>query len=248
MSLKGKTVVVTGASKGLGLGIVKRLAAEGADIVAHYNSGDISEARKAAEEAGVGFKAYQADLSKADECVKLAESIIAENDVYGLVNNAGVCIFEDYFGSSIENFDLMFAVNIRSVFILTQKIAQDMAKKGIKGRVINFSSIAAESGSASQVHYGASKGAVVSFTKAAAVDLGKYGITVNALRPGPIRTAMNYDYLDDEKNKKEICERLPLGRYGMPENIADIVAYLLGEGANWTTGAIFDLDGGYLCV
>lgn len=248
MSLKGKTVVVTGASKGLGLGIVRRLAAEGANIIAHYNSGDISEAQKIAEEAGVGFKAFQADLSSAEECYDLAAKIIAEDDVYGLVNNAGVCIFEDYFTTSLENFDLMFNVNIRSVFILTQKIAEDMAKKGIKGRIVNFSSIAAESGSATQVHYGAAKGAVISFTKAAAVDLGKYGITVNALRPGPIPTKHNSAFLFEEDQQKALYDRMPLGQYGTPENIADCVAYLLGDGAAWTTGAIFDIDGGYLCV
>ena len=97
MSLKGKRIVVTGASKGLGLGVVRRLCAEGANILAHYNSGDISQARACAEEAGVEFAAFQADLSNIDEVLAMAERINAYEDVYGLVNNAGICLFEDFF-------------------------------------------------------------------------------------------------------------------------------------------------------
>jgi len=248
MSLHGRKIVVTGASKGLGLGIVKRLAAEGADIIAHYNSGDISEARAAAEAAGADFTAFRADLSREDECLRLAGDIIACGDIYGLVNNAGVCIFEDFFDISPANFDFTFAVNIKSVFLLTQKISQHMAERGIKGRIVNFSSIAAESGSATQVHYSAAKGAVISFTRSAAVSLGKYGITVNAILPGPIPTKHNSAILADESVKKSMFERMPLESYGSPANIADAVAYLLGDGACWTTGAMFDIDGGYLCA
>ena len=248
MSLQGKKIVVTGASKGLGLGIVKRLAAEGADIIAHYNSGDISEAEAIAREAGVGFCSFKADLSKEEECFELADKITACGDIYGLVNNAGVCIFEEFFDIKPDTYDFTFAVNMKSTFFLTQKITQDMVKKGIKGRIINFSSIAADSGSATQVHYGAAKGAIISFTKAAAVSLGKYGITVNAILPGPIPTNHNKVFLAEEETKKSIFARMPIQSYGAPENIADAVVYLLGEGACWTTGAMFDIDGGYLCV
>ena len=246
MSITGKNVVVTGASKGLGLGIVKRLAVEGANIIAHYNSGDITEARNAAESAGVKFTAFQADLSKEQECFALAEKAIGCGDIYGLVNNAGVCIFEDFFDIDMSSFDFTFHVNIKSVFILTQKIAKQMADKGIKGRIINFSSIAAASGSATQVHYGAAKGAVSAFTKAASVALGKYGITVNAILPGPIPTKHNSGFLFDDEVQKGLFERMPLMSYGDPANIADAVVYFLGEHANWTTGALFSVDGGFL--
>ena len=98
MSLKGKRIVVTGASKGLGLGIVKRLCEEGANIIAHYNSGDIAEAKAAAEAAGVEFTSYQADLSKEADILGLAQKLAAYEDIYGLVNNAGICLFENFFG------------------------------------------------------------------------------------------------------------------------------------------------------
>ena len=246
MSLHGKKIVVTGASKGLGLGIVKRLAEEGADIIAQYNSGDITEAKQAAVACGVSFIAFQADLSNDDETLELAEKIIECGDIYGLVNNAGVCFFENFFDISPESLDTTFSVNIKSVFLLTQQITKNMAEKGIKGRIVNLSSIAATACTETQVHYGAAKGAVNSFTKAAAAALGKYGITVNAIVPGPIPTNHNKAFLDDENIKKDLCERMPLGAYGDPENIADAVVYLLGEKANWTTGALLSVDGGFL--
>ena len=138
MSLKGKTIVVTGASKGLGLGIVKRLCEEGANIIAHYNSGDISAAENLAGEAGVAFRAFQADLSKEEEVLRLADQICACGEIYGLVNNAGVCLFEDFFDITPESYDFTFNVNVKAVFLLTQKIAQKMAKDGVQGRIVNF--------------------------------------------------------------------------------------------------------------
>lgn len=207
---------------------------------------DISEARKICEEAGVGFTAFKADLSDEKQVYELAKKINECGDIYGLVNNAGVCIFEDFLETPAENFDFMFDVNIKAPFILTQQIAKQMRDRGIKGRIVNFSSITAISASATQVHYGAAKGAVASFTRMAADALGKYGITVNGVMPGPI----------PDKTQ----QRIPCGRgtkgcpvrenatrpYGDPSNIADAVVYFLGEGASWTTGALLPVDGGYL--
>lgn len=246
MSLKGKRVVVTGGSKGLGLGIVKRLCAEGANIIMTYNTGDVEEAQKAADVAGVEFAAYQADLSDMDQVLKLADEINQFPDVYGLVNNAGICYFEDFFSISQESYDKTFNVNMKAVFLLTQKITEKMVERKIQGRVVNFSSITAVSGSATQVHYGAAKSAVSGFTHMAAEALGQYGITVNAIMPGPTPTKHNSDYLKLEDTKKELCSRMPMRRYGEPSYIADGVVYFLGEGAAWTTGVLLPVDGGYL--
>lgn len=246
MSLKGKRIVVTGASKGLGLGVVRRLCAEGANILAHYNSGDISQARACAEEAGVEFESFQADLSNIDEVLAMAERINAYEDVYGLVNNAGICLFEDFFAITKESYDKTFDINIKAVFFLTQKITEKMVERGIHGRVVNFSSITALSGSATQVHYGAAKGAVSSFTHMAAEALGPYGITVNAVMPGPTPTKHNSAYLALETTRQELCGRMPMRTYGEAKYIADAVAYFLGEDAAWTTGTTLPVDGGYL--
>lgn len=246
MSLKGKRIVVTGASKGLGLGVVRRLCAEGANILAHYNSGDISQARACAEEAGVEFESFQADLSNIDEVLAMAERINAYEDVYGLVNNAGICLFEDFFAITKESYDKTFDINMKAVFFLTQKITEKMVERGIHGRVVNFSSITALSGSATQVHYGAAKGAVSSFTHMAAEALGPYGITVNAVMPGPTPTKHNSAYLALETTRQELCGRMPMRTYGEAKYIADAVAYFLGEDAAWTTGTTLPVDGGYL--
>lgn len=246
MSLKGKKIVVTGASKGLGLGIVKRLCEEGADIIAHYNTGDISVAENCAKDAGVGFTAFQADLSKESEVLELAEKINACGEIYGLINNAGVCLFEDFFDITPESYDFTFAVNVKAPFLLMQKITEQMVKLGTKGRVVNFSSITSLSGSATQVHYGAAKCAINGLTHMAAEALGQYGITVNAVMPGPIPTKHNSEFLSQESSKKELCGRMPMRSYGDPEYIADAVVYFLGERAAWTTGTTLPVDGGYL--
>lgn len=246
MDQSRKTVVVTGASKGLGLGIVTRLAQEGYDIIAHYNSGNMEQASKVCQQAGVKLTTFQADLSKENEVFALAEKINACGDIYGLVNNAGVCLFEDFFDIPIGNYDFTFNVNMKAPFILTQQITKQMAARGIHGRVVNFSSITAVSASATQVHYGAAKGAISSFTRMAAEALGKYGITVNAVMPGPTPTKHNTAYLSQEATHEELCGRMPMGSYGKPEYIADAVAYFLGEKACWTTGVLLPVDGGYL--
>ncbi|MBQ0059649.1 MAG: SDR family oxidoreductase [Lachnospiraceae bacterium] len=246
MSLAGKTIVVTGASKGLGLGVVKRLCEEKANIIAHYNSGDISEAAACAKEAGVSFTAFQADLSDPAQVMKLAKDIVACGEIYGLVNNAGVCLFEDFFDVTEESYDFTFNVNTKAVFFLTQAVAKQMVDNGVKGRIVNFSSITAHSGSATQVHYGAAKGAISAFTHMAAEALGKYGITVNAVMPGPIPTKHNSAFLALEETKKDMFERMPMKCYGQPENIADAIVYFLGERAGWTTGTTLPVDGGFL--
>lgn len=246
MSLRGKRIVVTGATKGLGLGVVKRLCEEGANIIAHYNSGDISEAKAAAEAAGVEFTAFRADLSDHDAVLALAEKINEFPDVYGLVNNAGICFFEDFFDVTEESFDKTFDINMKAVFFLTQKVAQKMAERQIKGRIVNFSSITAVSGSATQVHYGAAKNAVSGFTHMAAEALGQYGITVNAVMPGPTPTKHNSAFLAKDEVREDLCGRMPMRTYGKPEYIADAVVYFLGERAAWTTGVLMPVDGGYL--
>lgn len=246
MSLAGKTVVVTGASKGLGLGIVKRLCKEKVNIIAHYNSGDITEAANCAKEAGVAFTAFQADLSDMEQVKRLASQIVECGEIYGLVNNAGVCLFEDFFDVTEESYDFTFNVNTKAVFFLTQAVAKQMVDHGVKGRIVNFSSITANSGSATQVHYGAAKGAISSFTHMAAEALGKYGITVNAVMPGPIPTKHNSAYLALEETKEAMFDRIPMKGYGSPEYIADAIVYFLGEYAAWTTGTLLPVDGGYL--
>lgn len=247
MSLNGKIVVVTGASKGLGLGVVRRLAEEGASIVAHYNSGDISAAEEIAREAGVPFTAFRADLSNMEEVRHLAEQVVSCGDIYGLVNNAGVCLFENFFEITEESYDFTFDVNMKSMFFLTQAVARQMVDRGTRGRIINFSSIQAFGGSATQVHYGAAKGAVWSFTRMLAEALGPYGITVNAIAPGAVPTKHNSAFLAQEATRESVVAHMTMGGYGKPEYIADGVAYLLGDRAEWTSGIVLPVDGGYLC-
>ena len=245
--LKGKTALVTGASKGLGKAITIQLANEGADIIAQYNSGDMAETEKAVTQAGARIFSIQADLSISRNALELANKAIeAAGNIDILVNNAGVCEFVDFFNVTEAIWDFAFNVNIKSMFLLTQKIAENMVKNGMKGRIINVSSVSAYSGSETQVHYCAAKGAVNSFTKAAAVALGQYGITVNAVLPGPVPTKHNSAFLAMDDVKDALCERIAMGSYGQPKNIAGAVSYFASELAGWTTGSLLVVDGGYM--
>ena len=155
-------------------------------------------------------------------------------------------LIEGVFLITPESFDYTFAVNVKSVFLLTQKISEHMVGMGTRGRIVNFSSITAVSGSATQVHYGVAKCAVSSMTHMLAEALGPYQITVNAVMPGPIPTKHNSTFLAKEEVGADLYGRIPLKRYGDAENIADAVMYFLGERAAWTTGTTLPVDGGYL--
>lgn len=244
----GRRFLITGASKGLGLAVVKRIAEMGGDVLAHAHSGDLSAAEEIAERAGVTFSSFQADLADHAQVLELADWAARTGPINGLVNNAGICTFTDFFEVTLETWERELAINARAAFFLIQSAARSMIESGIRGRIVNFSSVAAHAGTPTQVHYGAAKGAVEGLTKNAAVALGSYGITVNAVVPGPIPTEHNSRFLEEPAAKRALLESLPMGEYGKPEHVAGAVTYLLSDAAAWTTGALLAVDGGLLSV
>ncbi|MDR3417227.1 MAG: 3-oxoacyl-ACP reductase FabG [Nevskia sp.] len=243
MSLAGKTAIVTGAASGIGLATARRLAEAGASVAIW----DLNEqaARAAVTEltgAGRRAMAVRADVSKRTE-VDAAVRLV--RDTFGpigiLVNNAGMSAFNPFMEITEELWDRVMTVNLKSMLICTQAVLPDMLQKGW-GRIINVSSSSAQSGAARMVHYAASKGGVIGFTKALAQELAPTGITVNNVPPGFVDTPMLRAELKDRVD--QIAAASPMKRPGRPEDMAAAIAFLASEEAGYITGHTLSVNGG----
>ena len=242
MSLQGKTALVTGGARGIGASIARRLAADGANMAITYSqSAEAAETVAAAcREKGVEAEAMQADSGNAKDVAGLVDKVVerfGRLDI--LVNNAGVLSSASLEETTDEEFDRAMNVNIRGVFIVSRSAARVM---GEGGRIINIGSIFGESMPLANLGlYTMSKFAVAGLTRAWARDLGPQGITVNCVQPGPIDTDMNPaqgPFAD------LLTPRTALGRYGKPDEIAELVAFLAGPQSSYLTGACINADGG----
>src|SRR5262245_7237916 len=241
--LQDKRALVTGGSRGIGAAIVKRLAREGAHVALTYVSKPDEAKRTAAtaEQLGVRAAAIQADSAEPGAVVAAVEKTVRElGGLDILVNNAGVAEMAPVERFRLEDFDRIFAINVRAVFVATQAAIQHM-KEG--GRIINIGSCNAERmphpGGAV---YAMSKSALHGLVKGLARDLGPRGITINNVQPGPVDTEMNPAEGDFAEMLKKF---MALPRYGTPDEIASIVAYLAGPEASFVTGASLTIDGGF---
>jgi len=241
--LAGKSALVTGGSRGIGAAIAKRLAEDGASVAITYTSSPdkAQEIVRGIEAAGGRAIAIQADAGN-PEAVRqsVAKTVSAFGGIDILVNNAGLAIMAPIEQFALEDFDKLIAVNIRGLFVASQEAARHM-KEG--GRIIHIGSTNAErmpfaGGSV----YALTKGAVASFTKGLARDLGPRGITVNNVQPGPVDTDLNPA---DGEFAKALIPMLAIPRYGHTEEIASFVAYLASPEASYLTGGNLMVDGGF---
>ncbi len=236
----GKRVIVTGGSRGIGAGIVRAFAKEGAKVAFLYRNADVS-AEKVSRETG-SF-AVRCDLGDAADAERgMREAIAALSGVDILVNNAGICksgLIQDL---SLGEWDRLVAVNLTAVFLCTRICVPEMVRQKY-GRIVNISSIWGMVGASCEVGYSATKAGVIGLTKALAMELGPSGITVNCVCPGVIDTDMCASY--DEKTRRELAEQTPVGRLGTPDDIADAVIYLSGDGASFVTGQVLSPNGGF---
>jgi 2-hydroxycyclohexanecarboxyl-CoA dehydrogenase len=242
-----KVALVTGAAAGIGAACAKRLAQDGIaigvlDLDEERCAGTV-EAIKAAQGTAI---ALGADISnRAQVRAALARLRDALGPVTVLVNNAGIVDFISFEEITDEKWDRMFAVNVRGSFIVTQEVLPDM-KAAKWGRIVNISSSSAQTGSGSQVHYSASKGAIVTFTRSLAQVLGPYGITVNNIPPGSVmNTIMSEANRHHFTLKPEtLLETLPVRRLGEPQDIANACAWLCLEASSYVTGQTIGVNGG----
>jgi 3-oxoacyl-[acyl-carrier protein] reductase len=239
--LKGKVALITGASRGIGAAIAKRLASEGAEVILHYSSSEAEVHAVAAHIKAKGGVAsvLQADLSKLDGATVLASRVKAKSiDI--LVNNAGVAPFASIEEMDEATYDSLSNVNMRSVFFVTQKI---LPKIPNGGRIINVSSAVARVSFPGIPAYSATKGFVDVLTLQLAAELGKRNITVNAVAPGAIDTQMSA-WIHGPGGKETLEQIQALSGIGKPEHVAGVVAFLAGPDSAWTTGQIVDASGG----
>ena len=243
-TLTGKVAIVTGSSKGIGAAIAKILAAQGAKlIINHRNSAIEAEAvAHAIVEAGGQAMVVQADVSQADEAqtlVKTALKTYGQVDI--LVNNAGITRDNLIMKMKEADWDMVLKTNLSSAYHCSKAVIRPMLKKR-RGRIINITSVVGLSGQAGQANYAASKAGIIGLTKSLAREVGSRHITVNAVAPGFVPTALT-DVLSEEA-VNGIVQQTPLGRLGKPEEIASAVAFLASDEAAFITGQILSVDGG----
>ena len=237
--------LVTGGSRGIGRAICVKLAECGMDIVFNYQSGSeaAEETVKLCEAKNVRVLAVKADISKSDECQmlieKAAEFFGGRIDV--LVNNAGITRDNLLGRMKDEDLDVVLDVNLKGTFYMMRGVSKYMLKNRY-GRIINMSSVVGVMGNAGQVNYSASKAAVIGMTKSLAREVASRHITVNAVAPGMIETDMTAVINDAVREK--IMESIPFKEMGNPEDVAETVAFLAGDGAKYITGQVLCVDGG----
>jgi NAD(P)-dependent dehydrogenase (short-subunit alcohol dehydrogenase family) len=248
--LVGKVALVTGASRGIGAEIARRLGKEGALVAVHYGSSEAAAAKVVAdiEETGGRAFAVQAEIGTLEGIQSLFRRLDAEltkrtgtDRLDILVNNAGVAAFATVEETTEEVFDRLFAVNVKGPFFVTQS-ALSRLKDG--GRIVNVSTVATRTATPMLVAYASSKGALDVLTRTLAEAVGPRGITVNTVAPGVVETDMSAGLVNDPNTKGYVVQSTALGRLGQPRDIAGVVAFLVSPEAGWVTGQYLEASGG----
>lgn len=243
MTLKDQVAIVTGAARGIGRTICLALADEGAHIVGVDMRADLlAETAKLVEAKGVQFMAQVANVTEREPVEKLRDAVLEKfGRIDILVNNAGITRDTLMLTMTEEQWDAVIQVNLRGVFICTRVVSEAMLRAR-SGRIINMASVSGLMGNPGQANYAASKAGVVGFTKSVAKELAKRNILCNAVAPGFIATDMT-DVLPD-KVKETVRPLIPMQRFGQPEEIASVVAFLAGPASRYITGQVIVVDGG----
>lgn len=247
LRLEGKTAIITGAGRGIGQAIAKKFLLEGARVLLC----DIVPERlelTTLELAAFGeVHSLVGDVSRSEFCDAVVQKSL---DVLGsiniLVNNAGIAIFAPFLEHSEAAWDQTLNVNLKSMFLLSQRVAREMVARGVGGAIVNMASTNGLLGERDLVAYNASKGGVILLTKTLAIELADHNIRVNCVAPGLIRTTLALEGGSDEMFLEEYLQKIPLGRQGTPEEVANVFAFLASDEASFVTGETVVIDGGQL--
>lgn len=244
MELSGKTALVTGAGRGIGAAIAKKLADKGATVIINYSGNDKAAQDTLDDIAADGNKAeiYKCNVADYEEVEQMIQYVVQKYEKIDiLINNAGITRDGLIMRMSEKDFDDVIDVNLKGTFNCIRHVARQMIKQRC-GRIVNMSSVVGIAGNAGQVNYAASKAGVIGITKSAAKELAARGITVNAIAPGYIDTDMTRVLSDDIKDG--IVSQIPLKRMGQVSDIADAAVFLVSDRASYITGQVLSVDGG----
>ncbi len=244
MKFKDQVVIVTGGSRGIGRSICHHFAQEGATVVVNYlqNKEAAETVEKEVKELGGKAHLVQLDVSNHEQVDQTVEKLFDDlGRIDVLVNNAGVVRDGLLFSMENEDWNAVMQTNLNGVFYFTKAVIRPMVMQR-KGRIINISSYSGQRGGKGQANYAASKAAVNAFTRAVALELAGKKITVNAVAPGMIETDMSANIRSLANG--EIKKQIPLGRYGLPEDVAKVVSFLASEDSAYMTGQLLTVDGG----
>ena len=246
ISLEGQVALVTGSSRGIGAVIARRLAHAGAKIALNYNA-SIAAATKVMDSINAdGGDAMMiagdvADEFQVEQTIKAVITRFGRVDI--LINNAGIHRDRLLLRMSPADFDEVLQVNLRGAFLCTKYVMPHLIRQHY-GRVVNMSSVVGLTGNPGQANYAAAKAGLIGFTKAVAREVASRNVTVNAVAPGYIATGMVEDLTDDQRS--QILERIPMGRFGTSEDIAETILFLSSKGAGYLTGQVLTVDGGLI--
>lgn len=245
--LEGKNVIITGASRGIGMGIAKVFAENGANVAFTYSSSEAPALVLEKELAGMGVKAkaYKSNAASFEQSEELITQVLSDFDgvIDVLINNAGITKDNLLMRMGEDDFDKVIEINLKSVFNMTKAVQRTMLKQR-KGSIINMSSVVGVKGNAGQTNYAASKAGMIGFTKSVALELGSRNIRCNAIAPGFIETEMT-DKLDD-KVVQGWRDGIPLKRGGAPEDVANACLFFASDMSAYVTGQVLNVDGGML--
>ena len=247
MLLQGKTVLVTGASAGIGRAVAIGAARHGANVAINYHSDDAGAAAVVAAIEATGRRAFAlkgdvADPATAAAFVDGAAAALGQVNVF--VNNAGICPFHAFLDMPAEVLERTMRVNLHGAYYMVQAAANRMVAQGGGGAIVAISSISALVGGEYQTHYTPTKAGVHSLMQSTAIALGRHGIRCNSVLPGTILTDINKDDLADPDKRMRMAARVPLGRLGDPEDMVGPVVFLASDLARYVTGAALLVDGG----
>ena len=244
MELKGKTAIITGAGRGIGKVIAMKLAKEGANVVVNDipSSEEADITAQQINDAGGNAVVYKCDvrnLNDVEEMAKYTNNKFGSIDI--LINNAGITRDNLIMRMSEKDWDDVISINLKGAFNCIKAVTRIMMKQR-SGTIVNLSSVVGVMGNSGQTNYSASKAGLIGLTKSTAKELASRGITCNAVAPGFIKSEMT-DKLPDNV-KEEYLKNIPLGRFGTPDDVADVISFLVSEKANYITGQVLHIDGG----